>query len=69
MINSCIAKRQQIMKQIDEMEIPLHAEVLRGYYLQDKSLKQIAEENGCTHQYIRRVHMEALKVFDNKYLR
>ena len=57
------------MKQIDEMEIPLHAEVLRGYYLQDKSLKQIAEENGYTHQYIRRVHMEALKVFDNKYLR
>lgn len=68
MINSYIAKREQIIRQIDEIETPLHAEILRGYYLQKKSLKQIAEENGYSHDYIRRVHGIALREFERKFL-
>ena len=52
MINSYILQRQQIMNQINEMELPLHAEILRGYYLQGKSLKQIAEENGYSYDQL-----------------
>ena len=68
MINSYIAKREQIIRQIDEIETPLHAEILRGYYLQKKSLKQIAEENGYSHDHIRRVHGIALREFERKFL-
>ena len=68
MINSYILQRQQIMKQINEMDLPLHAEILRGYYLQGKSLKQIAEENGYSHDDVRHAHSLALKEFDKKFL-
>ncbi len=68
MINSYIFQRQQIMKQINEMDLPLHAEILRGYYLQGKSLKQIAEENGYSHDHVRHAHSLALKEFDKKFL-
>lgn len=68
MINSYIAKREQIIRQIDEIETPLHAEILRGYYLQKKSLKQIAEENGYSHDHVRHAHSLALKEFDKKFL-
>ena len=68
MINSYIAKREQIIRQIDDMDLPLHVEILRGYYLQGKSLKQIAEENGYSHDHIRRVHGIALREFERKFL-
>ena len=68
MINSYIAKREQIIKQIDEMEVPLHAEILRGYYLQNKSLKEIAEDKGYSHDHMRRVHGIALREFERKFL-
>ena len=68
MINSYIAKREQIIRQIDEIETPLHAEILRGYYLQKKSLKQIAGELHYTHEHIRRVHGIALREFERKFL-
>lgn len=56
------------MNQINEMELPLHAEILRGYYLQGKSLKQIAEENWYSHNHVRHTHSLALKEFENKFL-
>lgn len=68
MINSYIAKREQIIKQIESLNNRLYSSVLYEHYLKDKSLKQIAKEKDYTHQYIRRIHMEALKEFEMNFL-
>lgn len=68
-INSYIVQRELAKKQIESLDNELYSTVLHEYYLNGKSLKKIANAKGYTHQYIRRVHMEALKAFDNKYLR
>ena len=59
----------QIGRQIDGMEDPLYARILHLRYEEHMSLWVIAQTLNYSYPHIRRLHGQALKAFENKYVK
>ena len=59
-IDRYIDLKQDCIKLIESVKNPLWYTILHKYYIQYKSLVQIAEEEGYAYQYVCEVHLKAL---------
>jgi len=60
-------KKKLILKQLDGIENEKHYNVLKAYYVKDKSLTEIGYDEGYSRSQIRRIYMSALEDFEHKY--
>lgn len=59
-IDRYIDLKQDCIRLIETVKNPLWYAILHKYYIQYKSLVQIAEEEGYAYQYVCEVHLKAL---------
>lgn len=67
-VDSYIDKKHQIINQIQMLSNTNYIEILYKRYVEYKALKQIAVEMEYDYSYIRRLHGQALKVFEENIL-
>lgn len=60
-IDELIDTRQECIKVIEQIKHPLQYEVLHKFYIDNKPFPVIASELHYTYEYIRHVHIKALK--------
>lgn len=56
-----------ITKQIDSMENELFYNILKGYYIKEKSLGELAVQESYSYKQIKRYFEQAIKEFEKKY--
>lgn len=66
-IDEYIAKKQEIIKQIDSMENEVYYQLLFSRYVQKKKFERIAEDMSYSSRQILRLHGKALQEFEKKY--
>lgn len=59
--------KKKIIKQIDSLENPTYYAIIKGYYLNNKPMTLIADEEHYSVTQIRRLYKESLREFDKKY--
>lgn len=64
-----LALQIKIFRQIAGMRVRAYADVLFFYYFEDLSLNEISKRLNYTYDRTRHIHLEALREFENKYLR
>lgn len=60
-------KKRIIIKQIDDMKDPMTYKVLKGHYLNGKSLADLALQENYSHAQMRRFYRKSLLNFEEKY--
>ncbi len=68
LINNMVEKKHKIIGEIQSLDNPLYAQVIFERYVEFKSLESIADEMNYNYGYIRRVHGEAVRVFERDIL-
>lgn len=66
-INRYMDDRQRIIDQIQGLQNSKYAEVLYKKYVEFKKLELISKEMNYTYQYIRKLHVFALREFERSY--
>ena len=56
-----------VIKQIDGIDDELFYNILKSFYIQEKSFTEIAAEEGYSYKQIKRQYEVAVKCFDEKY--
>ena len=56
-----------VIKQIDGIDDELFYNILKSFYIQEKSFTEIAAEEGYSYKQIKRQYEVAIKYFDKKY--
>lgn len=59
--------KNAVCEEIDSLEDPLQCEVLEAFFIDCKSIEDIAEELGYTVRYIYSVYSEAIKILSVSY--
>lgn len=67
-IDSFIDKKHEIINQIQSLDNPLFIMVLYKRYAEYKSHRQITREMYYSIQHVQRLHQQALREFEQKYL-
>lgn len=60
-------KKKTILKQLDGLDNEKHYNILKAYYLKNKSLIEIGYDEGYSRSQIRRIYLSALESFERKY--
>ena len=68
MKNTLIKKRVKIINQIQQLDNSKHKDILNLVYVDDKSLREAAQEMKFSYNYIKEVHLFALQAFEKKFL-
>lgn len=53
--------KSEILEEIDSLEDPRYCEILESFFIDNKSLDSIAEEDGYTIRHVYRLYSEAIK--------
>ena len=61
--------RHERIEKIQRMEETSHMELLYKRYVEYKSLEYIAKEMGYSYKHIQKLHSDALKVFEAKFMK
>lgn len=69
MIAQYMEKKTEILGQILDVKDDRYEEILFMRYVQGKSFDAIADELGYTYKWISHLHSQALKEFENTFLR
>lgn len=67
-IDEYMDKKHSIIGEIQKMKNPLYAEILYKRYVDFESLEKIADEMNYNYNYIRRVHGNAVKEFEEEVI-
>ena len=59
--------KDKITKQIDGVENELYYNILKSFYIQEKSFTEIAAEEGYSYKQIKRYYDKSLEYFGKKY--
>ena len=54
--------KRKILEEIDTLEDPRYCEVLESFFIDNKTLETIAEDEGYTIRHVYRLYSEAIKV-------
>lgn len=54
--------KREILEEIDTLEDPRYCEVLESFFIDNKTLKNIAEDEGYTVRHVYRLYSEAIEV-------
>ena len=54
--------KHEILEEIDTLEDPRYCEVLESFFIDNKTLENIAEDGGYTIRHVYRLYSEAIKV-------
>lgn len=68
MKNTLIKTRVKIINQIQQLDNSKHKDILNLVYVDDKSLREAAQEMKFSYNYIKEVHLFALQAFEKKFL-
>lgn len=68
-ISNYIFTKGKIINEILMMDKQIYIDVLAKVYIDIKPLEQVAKEMNYEYEYIRHVHLRALKAFEEKYLK
>lgn len=59
--------KYKIIKQIDEIDNELYYNILKSFYIQEKSFTEIAAEEGYSYKQIKRYFDKSIEYFNNRY--
>lgn len=60
--------KHKVIGEIQQLENPIHVDLLFRIYVEDNDLQEIADDMGYTYNYVCTVHGNALNDFQNKVL-